>query len=276
MTDQIQQSSHETVISSPENNSVATSTAPEAPEKLVPQSRVNEIVKERMEAARKDGYEKGRTEASTEHQMSANLQQPYVSVNNQQTQIPYQQKTLETQGYGQQQAPSPAQTVNSQQEIQRLIDEGVSRKMAEQQQAYMDNQRQAEIQQSINTFASRVGGAYQSDPEFARTVDSLQLQKPENLNLIRLANLVDNPIDVLKEFKSNPSHIAGLGYLANTNPQMAIEAMHKLSNSIKTNQTATIQKQANAPLSQITPSTVTTDNGDRTVSDLRKASYLRA
>ncbi len=233
-------------------------------EKLIPQSQVNKIVGDAKASARRTAYEDGKRDALAELQINQSQMQPPV-------QQPPMQQAPQAAPQGQ---PAPGMQVPmgnmnqgmSSDEIQRRIDEGVQR--------HVEQQRQhADWQQTVNSFMQKASSGPQKYDDFDQVVAPLQLDK--NTHLVTLTNLVDNTADVLHDLGKNPEKVAILNELSRTNPQLAIKKMQDLSNSIKTNQAATQQQSPNEPLSQLKPSTVTTDNGSRTVSDLRRSANLR-
>src|ERR1700676_5009743 len=133
MTEQVQtvaSSEPAAVTSAPTSTVSTTSAAPVVSsaesEKLIPQSQVDGIVKERMGHADKKAYERGKAEALAEYQlMQANIQQPYAA------QMPQTQAPMQTQGQQAQYAPQMQQPIGQMpltqnpQDLQRLIDEGV-------------------------------------------------------------------------------------------------------------------------------------------------------
>lgn len=87
--------------------------------------------------------------------------------------------------------------------------------------------------------------------------------------VVQLANMVDNTADVMVELAKNPSKIADLTTLSVISPQLAMKQMQLLSQSIKVNESAPLQKVPEAPLAQLSPTTAAADNGVMTVADYR-------
>lgn len=95
-------------------------------------------------------------------------------------------------------------------------------------------------------------------------------------HIVQLATETGMADDVLYDLGKNPKKISDLTILSSINPQLAKIEMQKLKDSIVKNQDAAKSPEVPDPLSQITPSTVGTDNGVKTVKDLRKMPWARA
>ncbi len=92
-----------------------------------------------------------------------------------------------------------------------------------------------------------------------------------------LASQQDNLPDIMYELSKNPTKLTHLHVLALTNPQQARKEMTKLSQSIKKNDEAIANNSKSpAPLSKLkTSARAGSDNGKRSIADLRKQDYLR-
>jgi len=225
----------------------------EAPkEKLVPQSKVNEIVGKSKEQA----YELGKKAALLELQRQFDQESEQPSVDD--------AKPL------------------TRSEINRLIKEREEQKEAlarrEAVKMYSDK-----IGQDLLTKVNTDKAKYEDFEEVTADLDfentSIWFDDGKNIvpnKMLELLNSVDNPGDVLYEMGKNPEKAGSITSLLNT-PNLAKKALIKLSESIKTNQKATSSKtKVPEPYSQVKPSSTGIDNGSKTISDLRKASYLRA
>jgi hypothetical protein len=126
----------------------------------------------------------------------------------------------------------------------------------------------------LANFATQMGGGTKKYSDFDETVAGLGdlSQIPHIVQLATESGMAD---DVLYELGKNPSKVATLTILSSLNPQLAKIETQKLRDSIVKNQTASQSPEVPSPLSQITPSTVGTDNGTRSVKDLRRASWAR-
>lgn len=163
-----------------------------------------------------------------------------------------------------QQAQQPGQTQNmggvqqqSQEQIRRLI----------QEEAYKMSQ-QSYAQQIERDYLSKIESEKSKDPEFAELYDELNLEA--HPDLVIWANSLDNTGSVVKDLANNPTKFSHILMLARSgSPKMAKKEFEKLSASIKANEAAQQQPKIDAPLSQLKPTNIGSDNGDLSVSDYR-------
>lgn len=221
---------------------------PAAPvEKMVPQSKVDEIVTN----AKRASYDRGKQESMQEYTKS---QQP---------------KSSDYSFGGIQQM--------SEDKLKTLM-EDIAKKAAKEnihqlQQQMMEEAAHKQNQTIINKFVDKMSEGSQRYPDFDKTVASLDLKSIPDI--ILLATEVDNTADVMHELANNPYKIGNILALKDT-PHLARLAMNKLSESIKQNQQGKQEPYVREPLSQIKSTNIGPNNGDLSVSDLRKAPWLRA
>lgn len=233
------ESNVEPVTTAPSTSTLAPASTP-APvaEKMVPQSKVNELV--------------GRAKAEAAERARAEYSAPQYGAN-----------TTPSMS-GMQQTPT---------DIERMVAEGIEKHTQQlQQQAYQEKQEK-EATDVVESFVSKIATAKEKYPDFEDKVAKLDLTKMPFL--VPLANHMENTVDVMYELANNPLKAHSLHEFARGNPQGAMAAMQQLSASLKQNANALAAPRANQPLSQIQPSPTGTDNGVRTVSDLRKSDFLR-
>lgn len=216
-------------------------------DKTLSQKEVNEIVGRAKADAEQRGYERAKREYTSAP--SSSVAQPQVS---------QPQQTMG--GIAQ---PSDA-------DLQKMID-----------QRLQHMQTQQEINNFAMQFENKVKQGYQKYDDFGdvlREVNPVELAKT-NPGFIFALGGVDNPHDVLKDLRDNPQKLAALLQLSGHPATQAVaqKQLMALSDSIKQNETAANQKNANEPLSQVKPSTTGTDNGSMSgVREFKKASWLRA
>lgn len=146
---------------------------------------------------------------------------------------------------------------NSPEQIRQLI----------QEEAYKMS-RQAMAQKIEQDWLSAMNAEKDVDPEFADLYDALNIEA--HPDLILWMNGMDNKAAIVKDIAKNPSKFSNILMLARSgSPQLAQMELRKLSASIAANEAAKKQPQADAPLSQIKPSNIGSDNGDMSVSDYR-------
>lgn len=208
------------------------------PEKMVPSSQVSKIVAQQA----REAADKARRE------MQAQFDQERAS---QQTSTP-----PVTQGMG----GMPG------------ADEQSIRKLIREEAWQIANQDLAE--RIAKDFEAKMDEAKEKYPDFAEKYKALNIERhPE---LVLWTRELDNVGDVMNDIINNPTKFAQVLMLANSGfPQLAEQELHKLSSSIKANEAAKQSQQAPHPLNQMKSSNIGTDNGEMSVSDFRKQSWMR-
>lgn len=125
-----------------------------------------------------------------------------------------------------------------------------------------------------NEFISKLEAAKQQYEDFDTVVGG-GIPLGAIPNIVQISNSMENTAAVIYELQRNPLKATNLEMLASLNPALARDEMRKLAQSINLNEQAKSAKTPNEPLSQISPSPVGTDNGSLTLKDLKKASWLR-
>ena len=121
----------------------------------------------------------------------------------------------------------------------------------------------------LSNFAQQMGGGKEKYSDFDETVAGLGDLK--NIpHIVQLATETGMADDVLYDLAKNPTKIATLTILSSIDPRLAKVEAQKLKDSIVKNRSASDSQEVAAPLSQITPSTVGTDNGKMSMKDLRQ------
>ena len=232
---------------------VTTQPAAPAPveERTFKQSEVNRIVGD----AKREVVERMQRESSMASH-NAQAQQPtYQQHNMYQPQAP--------------QANTPTSGI-SEQDLRRIAAEEAQKAN---NNMLTESARRAEEQRAQNIaqeFFTKVGAGEGGIPGFEKLVADAGLDLRSIPFHVQLANMVDNTRDVMEELVKNPTQIGAIQNLididlrAGRNPQLALAAMKRLAESIKTNKQAANYKSPNEPLSQMRPSTTGTGSqGDR-------------
>lgn len=210
----------------------------QAEEKLIPQSKVDElIVREKRRAA-----ERARREAQ-EQLMRQNA--------NQQA--------------GDDQAPQNFEGMTPAQ-IAKAVEQNVTREMYK-RKAYEEADKIAQ------SFRSKMEEELVADPKFADLYHDSKFEYNQQFApIVLMANELPNTGKVVKDIISNPSKFANVLMLANSgSPALAKRELSRLSKSIEQNEAALKQKQAPAPLSQVKPSGNSTGDGSNmSVSEMRR------
>jgi hypothetical protein len=228
---------------------------PPAPEKMLPASRVNELVQK----AKRDGARKMQEQLDAAKQQIEQLQ-------GQQAQQPMQQQQQQPMQQQQQQGMSPEQM----QQVMQLVQQ--------QRQEETEKAHKEQLEKEVNDVAQQYFGKLAQGREAFEDFDAVtaDFDPAAFPQLVYLATQADNTAAIIYELQKNPAKLATLSHLVDKSPNMARAEIAKLSQSIKTNQDAknTVQE-AQDPLSRLKPSPVGTDNGTKNVRDYKKADYLR-
>lgn len=236
-----------------QNREVAAPVVPSSnrtEEKMIPQSRVDQLMHERTRAV----MEKTRQETIAEFQQQQQAQQ----------QMPQQQAQQPNMG---------AQQQLSQADIQRMIAEGIHSK---QQEQIAQAQRQAQEQEGMRVaqeYHAQIEAGKSKYPDYDEVTKKIDVRKMPHI--AALAHATGNAADMIYELGKNPSKIGTLTSLAYINPDLAQSESNDLVRSIHQNQAGVAAKTAADPLSQLQPSTVGMDNGSMSLRDLKKQPWLR-
>ncbi len=131
------------------------------------------------------------------------------------------------------------------------------------------------INKTIDGFVKQMSSGKDKYSDFDETVSKLGELK-NYPHIVQLATDEGIAGDIMYELAKNPGKVATITSLSYINPELAKQEMRKLAESIRHNVESANTPNAKEPLSQVKPSTVGTDNGSNTISDLRKKSWARA
>jgi len=147
-------------------------------------------------------------------------------------------------------------------EAQRLRDEWIQEARQKSETEY--------AQKIVDTYMKKIESGKSKYEDFDQVAGNIRIEKFPNVVHL-LAEAVDNAGDVLYELGKNRLGLMQLEMLSSQSPEDALEHVKRLSQSIKENEDATKARVANAPLSQLRPTTYGTDAGSPlSVSDYRK------
>ena len=233
---------------SADTGSAPVSSAPEPStpsEKMLRQSEVNDIVgRAKQDAA---------SRAVEQYKRSQESQQP---------------------NYQQQQNQSPQQHQGMSEERYRQVAAEEAQRIRDQERAEWQTKTESEnAQRIVKNFYDKIEAGREKYEDFDKVTGNIDLQRfPNTVHM--LAEMVDNPHDVLYELSKNRAKMAQIELTAREFPQEAVHDLRRLAESIKNNEAATNRRTPNAPLSQQRPSNVGTDSGRNAMSmrDL-KAKY---
>lgn len=165
----------------------------------------------------------------------------------------------------QQQVQQPQQAANSQrylseEDIKRVAAEELSRQKSEWEKESLERAYAEAAQRIVDTYKQKIATGKDKYQDFDTVTNSVDMRYYPNVVQL-LAEYVDNASDVLYDLAKNRSKLYQLESACQHNPQDAIYEIKRLSESIKSNETASQIKHANTPLSQQRPSNTGMDSG---------------
>lgn len=220
-----------------------------AVEKTLPQSEVNKLVG----GVKAEAYEKGRAAALAEFQRQQSMAAPTTT-----------------------QAPSFG-GMPATQDLSGLVAQQVDQRFQEMNQKIQEQNNKAMGDKIANDFTSRMELEKANHDDFDAVTEGFPFAAFPNTVLMSLN--FENTGEIAYELAKNPSKMKSIDDLVQidvSNAQRGIQSnvayreMQKLSESLRINKAAQNVRTPNAPLSQVQPSPTGTDNGAKTVTDLRK------
>lgn len=226
------------VISTPAASSTQESSAPQ--EKMLRQSEVNDIVGKRSQEAASRAVEQYKRSQDSSQSPSIQSRENYSM-----SEERYRQLAAE--------------------EAQKIRDQERSE--------WQTRSETESAQRIVKSFYDKIAAGKEKYEDFEKVTGDVELQRfPNTVHM--LAEMVDNPHDVLYELSKNRAKLAQIELTAREFPQEAVHDLKRLAESIKNNESVSNRKVPNAPLSQQRPSNLGTDSGRNAMSmrDL-KAKY---
>lgn len=215
------------------------------PEKMLPQSEVDRIVKrEKAQSA-----QRAQREAQEQHQREL--------------------EAINAQAQQQQQRNST---------VSRDVDADALYQQL--QERFNQDLQQRQVEQEMSRVAQNYLSKMQAGREAYTDFDEITQDFDPTAfpQLIYLVSGIDNAHDVVYELSRNPLKIAALDRLAEKNPRQAQAELLKLSRSIMDNKQATDDAQNQnvaAPLDRLQPSRISGSNDKMGIRDLRNQPWLK-
>lgn len=218
--------------------------APVVEQKLLPQDKVNDIVKRvRMEEREKLQREYG-----------VDLQKLKAAKQAQQTQ---------------EEAPALDEDVMS-----RKIEERLARMAQEHQMKVEQEAEKNRLQNIADTYFKKMETGPELFEDFEDVMKDFNASK--NADVIEIAHEFDNLPEIVYELAKNRTKAAELRRLARDDKEDALYELQRLSKSIAQNQQAQQEySPVKAPLTKHKPSRMGADNGPLTLKELKNASWLK-
>lgn len=235
---------------------------PAPPEKMLPASYVNDLVKK----AKRKGEQKMQEQLDAARQQIEQLQAQQA-----------QQQVQNVAQTGQQQPPQQQQGQQQGVDAQQVMQQ-VMQQLQLKQQEEQEKREREQIEHEVNQVAQQYFGKMAQGKDMFEDFEAItaDFNPAEFPQLVFLANQMDNTPAIIYELRKNPGKLADLAVLVEKSPNMARSEIAKLSESIKRNDEAKRNLQEpQDPLNRLKPSPVGTDNGKLTVRDYKKADFLR-
>lgn len=146
---------------------------------------------------------------------------------------------------------------------------GFQQQLQDKQEADAQEQLRKEAEQMASEYHGKMEKGSELFDDFSEiTADFNPSAFP---NLVYLANQTDNTPAVIYELMKNPSKLAMVSVLSEKDPNAALNQINKLSASIKANEQAKAQEQeAPAPIGRMQSSPTGRDTGDTSIADFKR------
>lgn len=217
--------------SAPVSNSVSESSTPS--EKMLRQSEVNDIVgRAKQDAASRavEQYKHSQESQQSSYQPQESQHQPM-----------------------------------SEERFRKVAAEEAQRVRDQERSEWQTRTETENAQRIVNNFYDKMAAGKEKYEDFEKVTGDIELQRfPNTVHM--LAEMVENPHDVLYELSKNRAKMAQLEMTAREFPNEAIHDMRRLAESIKNNESASNRRTPNAPLSQQRPTNAGTDTGRNALS----------
>lgn len=231
----------------PDDNSSEHPNKPNG-SKILDQNTVNDLVREGKEKAYKKGYEAALTQIS---QNSPEEKEGNSTVKNQEG---------DSSSYG-----NPNNSAFDEDRMRSMLSEEVRRMHSEEQEKQQQKALEENARKLFNELSQKVENAKGRYSDYDEVTKVLNVQEiPE---ILAYANEADNAGDILYDLAKNPSKIATLRGLP---PHLAISEVHRLSNSIKTNQKGAQESPHTPPIQQLKPTSVNHGDAPLTLKDFKR------
>lgn len=207
----------------------------------VHKSRVNDLIHERTKEAATKAAEKARTEALASHSQNTGT------------------------GLGGMQSMSEDR-------LQSMLDAAIDKRTTANREEYERQSTQKRIADLASDFMGKIDSAKDKYPDLIKRQDEIS----DLASLVPYINEMSEVAGISQHLLDNEGAYASLSFLAQQSPGKVRQALKKIEASIKENEAATSREYPRAPLSSVTPSNNTMDNGSSSnIEALKQQSYLK-
>lgn len=225
---------------------VISESAQAQTEKYLSQSEVGKIAGASRKEGHDKGYEKGYQEAVAKFQQ----QQPSA---------PHPQSSA-----------APVDHGNISDIVARQVTDTLRKEREDYQRQLQEQRENDEMTRLASELTPKLNAAKERYDDYQATVESLHVDKMKNArDFLQQINSVSNAGDVLYDLAKNPQKMAILNSLHA--PEIVMQQIHALSQSLQNNQFAQEKKIAREPLSIVEPSNVGKSTGAPTGQQITEA-----
>lgn len=207
----------------------AVASVTQEAERMLPQSKVNELVGNARREAAEKAAQRAVEEYKKQHQYSA-------------SESTYSQKSL------------------SEDDVKRLTGEELNRQREEWERQSLERQQAEAAKRIVNSYQEKIAAGKDKYQDFEAVTNNVDMRYYPNVVQL-LAEHVDNAADVFYDLARNRTKLHQIESVCQHNPQDAIYEIQRLANSIKSNEDISRVKTPHSPLSQQRPSNTGTDSG---------------
>lgn len=212
-------------------------------EKLIPQSEVGKIAGASRKEGHDKGYEKGYQEALAKYQQQQAANTPVVNA-------PYDPAANSAQI-----PPSSNQIADL---VAKQVNEVIRKERDEQNRLSEEKRINDYVTQIATQLKPKIDAAKDKYEDFDKSVANLHLDKIPHL--LEWVNTVPNSGDVLYDLAKNPQKLGILNSMHA--PELAIQQIYAISQSLQNNQAAQDKPLPRNPLSVVNPSNVGKSTGE--------------
>lgn len=227
-----------------EDVSISDSSPVQEQERMVPESKVNEIIREKYAKAFNKGKAEGAKEAEASFKSNIPVQPEYRDFD--------------------------------ENKLRQVIGEIFNEKEANYSKIQKENNNRIESEKISQEILSKFDESKKKYEDFEEETQGVNYEY--HAPVLLLANKFDNTGDIFYELQKKPSKLITIhGLLHAGDKEKALSEIKKISDSIKNNEAAVNSKKPPRPLNQIKSSNIAGDTGSKgyvRISDLRKQSYL--
>lgn len=157
----------------------------------------------------------------------------------------------------------------SAEEMRKQVYDQVTEQLQAQTEERVQGELRKEAEQMASDYSTRMNGGKELHEDFDEIMaDFNPAAFPQ---LVYLATQTDNTPAVMYELMKNPNKLATLTVLSERDPNAASNMINKLSASIKANEQAkAAEKEVQSPLSRMQSSPAGRDNGDASIADYKR------